>query len=168
MKDNFNAAGVFKRILFCTDFSENANFAFYFALETAGRNPESELHLLHIVPESDAQFWKSYMYEVDDIDRKAKKDIDDFMEHTYFSKVPEHQRFTAEHRVGNVTREIINYAREKSIDLIIIGRQGHHSFGTALFGRITEKITRHSECAVMVVPLTFQRRLEDSGKASPG
>ncbi|MFP4443743.1 MAG: universal stress protein [Spirochaetia bacterium] len=151
----------FGRILFCTDFSENANFAFRFALAEASKTAESELHLLHIVPESDAQFWKSYMYEVDDIDKKAKKDIDDFMEQTYYSKVPEGQTFHVEHRVGNITHEILNYAKEKKMDLIIIGRQGHHSLGTALFGRITEKIARHAECAVLVVPLTFQRRLEE-------
>jgi nucleotide-binding universal stress UspA family protein len=157
---NQNSQQPFQRILFCTDFSENANFAFRYALEEAQKGPGTELHLLHIVPESDAQFWKSYMYEVDDIDQKAKADIDDFMETTYYSKVPQDQTFIVEHRVGNVTHEILNYAKEKHIDLIIIGRQGHHSLGTALFGKITEKIARHSECAVLIVPLTYQRRME--------
>jgi hypothetical protein len=65
-----------RKILFCTDFSENADFAFDFAIDAAVRRPGCELHLLHVVPESDAQFWKSYMYEVEDVDNQAKRDID--------------------------------------------------------------------------------------------
>ena len=32
--------------------------------------------MFHVIPEPDAQFWKSYIYEVDDVDNKAKQDID--------------------------------------------------------------------------------------------
>ena len=156
--EDFSGMGAFKRILFCTDFSENANFAFSFALDIAERNKNSELHLLHIVPETEAQFWKSYMYEVENVDDKAKRDIDDFMERTYYSKVPKAQTFVVEHRVGNVSQEILEYAKEKTADLIIIGREGQSSFGTALFGKITEKISRHADCAVLIIPLSFQRR----------
>ena len=46
----------YQRILFCTDFSENADFAFPFAVDAAARRPGSELYLLHVIPESDAQF----------------------------------------------------------------------------------------------------------------
>ena len=59
-----------QRILFCTDFSENANFAFNFAVDAAIRRPGSQLYLLHVVPESEAQFWKSYIYEVEGVDAK--------------------------------------------------------------------------------------------------
>lgn len=159
-RDGFIAAGAFKRILFCTDFSDNANFAFSFALDIAGKSRDSELHLLHIVPETEAQFWKSYMYEVENVDEKAKQDIDDFMERTYYSKVPKAQTFIVEHRVGNVSQEILDYARKKRTDLIIIGREGQSSLGTALFGKITEKISRHADCAVLIIPLSYQRRFQ--------
>ena len=48
----------FKRILFCTDFSDNADVAFDFALEQARHSPECTIHLLHVVPEPEAQFFK--------------------------------------------------------------------------------------------------------------
>src|SRR5512140_3789012 len=67
----------FKRILFCTDFSESADAAFEFALDAAVRRPASTLYLLHVIHEPDAQFWKSYMAEVDNINAEAKKAIDE-------------------------------------------------------------------------------------------
>ena len=67
----------FKKILFCTDFSENADRAFVFAANAAVRNVGCELHLLHVIPEPPAQFWKGYIYEVDeDVDARAKREID--------------------------------------------------------------------------------------------
>ena len=64
------------RVLYCTDFSENASRAFAYALEAAALRKGSELHLIHVIPEPDAQFWKSYIYDAEgDVDEKAKKDI---------------------------------------------------------------------------------------------
>ena len=45
----------FKRILFCTDFSESADAAFEFALDAAIRRPGSTLFLLHVIHEPDRQ-----------------------------------------------------------------------------------------------------------------
>ena len=40
------------------------------------RNVGCTLTLLHVIPEPDAQFWKGYIYEVGDMDAKARADID--------------------------------------------------------------------------------------------
>ena len=55
----------YQKILYCTDFSENALIAFDFAVDAAKRRPGCILYLLHVVPESEAQFWKTYIYEVE-------------------------------------------------------------------------------------------------------
>ncbi len=150
--------GTFDRILFCTDFSENADAAFSIALEQALRSKESELHVLHIVPESEAQFWKSYMYEVVDVDEKAKRDIDEYIDRVYRSQVPSEQTLTVESRVGHEPNEILNYARENDIELIVMGRQGKSRIESVLFGKVTEKVSRHAECAVLILPQTFIRK----------
>ena len=68
--------GNYRRILFCSDFSENADFAFGFAVDAAQRNSGSTLYLLHVLPEPDAQFWKTYIYDSDgDPDSKAKAEL---------------------------------------------------------------------------------------------
>ena len=151
---------LFERILFCTDFSENADFAFSFALDAAMRRPGCELYLLHVVPESEAQFWKTYVYEVEDVDNKAKQDIDEKIRQAYTSRLPESVAMKVEFRIGKDSQEILNFADEKHVDLIVMGRQGHGALQKAFFGNVMEKIVRKADCAVLVVPLSYQQKCE--------
>src|SRR3989339_909494 len=89
-----------ERILFCTDLSENADFAFLFALEAARQRPGSQLYLLHVIPETEAQFWKTYVYEVENVDNKAKHDIDQRIQEAYLPRVPEGIELKVEYRLG--------------------------------------------------------------------
>ena len=146
----------FKRILFCTDLSDNADFAFSFALDAALRRPGSELYLLHVIPESEAQFWKTYMYEVEDVDNKAKHDLDERVRDAYVSKLPDGVNMQIEYRIGKDSQEILTFAREKNVDLIIMGRQGHGSLQKAFFGSVTEKIARKADCPIMVIPMAYK------------
>lgn len=156
---------MFEKILFCTDFSQNADFAFRYALMLARHNPQSTLFLLHVVPESEAQFWKSYIYEVEDVDRKAKQTIEERLDRTYRSKIPAEISFRAEFRIGRDHEEILNFAKQQNIDLIVMGRQGQGGIQKAFFGNVTEKVARHAPCAVLVIPLSYQKKL--SGKPGP-
>ncbi len=151
----------FQRILFCTDFSENADFAFSFAVDAAGRRPGSVLYLLHVIPESDAQFWRTYIYEVDGVDNKAKQDIDERIDRTYRSRLPQGMELHVEIRVGKDHQQILEFAREQRIDLIVLGRHGHKALEKALFGAVTEKVASRAECAVLVVPLTYRKRPQE-------
>lgn len=150
--------GPFKRIVFCTDFSENADFAFDFALEQARRSPESTITLLHVVPEADAKFFNTYLYEVDNVDSKARQDMDEKIRAAYVSRVPAGVKMETEIRSGAEADNILECAADKNADLIIIGRQGHSSLGKVFFGAVTEKVVRKSRCPVLVVPLTFEAR----------
>ncbi len=158
MTDGIPEESVFKRILFCTDFSENADFAFDFAIDSATRRPGCTLYLLHVIPEPDAQFWKTYIYEVDNVDSKAKHDIDAKIQETYLPRVPEGVNLEIAIEVGKDYAKILEFADQKDVDLIIIGRQGRSSFGKVFFGSVTEKVTRKAKCAVLVVPLTYEQK----------
>ena len=148
----------FKRILFCTDFSESADAAFEFALDATVRRPGSTLTLLHVIHEPDAQFWKSYIAEVDNIDAEAKKAIDAKVAASYLSRVPKGLEVKVEFRIGPDAATILEFARATQIDVIILGRHGHSSVGKALFGSVAEKIVRKAECAVLVVPLNYAKK----------
>jgi nucleotide-binding universal stress UspA family protein len=149
----------FLNILFCTDFSENADFAFSFLVDIARQNPNRKLYLLHVVPESEAQFWKGYIYEVENVDQKAKADIDHRIQQNYKSKMPAGADLAVEFRIGKDYQEILTFAEEKNIDLIILGRQGKGAFQKAFFGNVTEKVARHASCAVMIIPLSYKENL---------
>lgn len=144
----------FKRILCCTDFSESADAAFEFALDAAVRRPGAILHLLHVIHEPDAQFWKSYLNEVENIDADARQAIDEKIATAYRSRVPAGLELTVAIRLGPDAATILEYARAERTDLIVLGRHGHGAVGKALFGSVAEKVVRKADCAVLVVPLS--------------
>jgi len=143
----------YKRILFCTDFSKNADFAFDYAVDAAARRPGCTLYLLHVIPEPNAQFWKTYIYELEDVDAKAKRDIDAKIDQAYRPRAPEGVNFEVHMRIGRDYMEILRFARENQVDLIVMGRQGHSAFEQFLFGSVTEKVVRKADCAVLVIPM---------------
>ncbi len=143
---------IFKKILFCTDFSENADLAFKYALNIAEGNPECEIIIFHIVPEPDAQFWKSYIYELDAVDSKAKADIDAKTEKAYTSKIPSDIKYSVRMAVGRVNQSILDAAGETGADLIIIGRQGSSKLKTLFYGNTAGFVARKAACPVIIIP----------------
>ncbi len=148
----------FQRIVFCTDFSDNADYAFDFAIDAAVRRPGCTLYLLHVIPETDAQFWKTYIYEVDDVDRKARHDIDEKIDRVYRPRVPEAVDLQVEVRIGKDARTILDFAEEINADMIVMGRRGRSTLQRALFGNVTEVVARKARCALLIIPLEFQQK----------
>jgi hypothetical protein len=114
MEPNNIPQTTFQHILFCSDLSENADFAFSFALDAAQRRSGCQLYLLHVIPESEAQFWKTYVYEVEDVDNKARHDLDERIRQAYLSRVPEGVSLKVEYRVGKDWQEILDFAETNS------------------------------------------------------
>ena len=50
MTNIFSIYDIYKSILFCTDFSANADFALDFAIEVATRRKDSMLYVLYVNP----------------------------------------------------------------------------------------------------------------------
>ena len=147
-------------ILFCTDFSNNADFAFHYAVASAQRCGNANLHILHVLPEPEAQFWRTYLYEVDDVDAKARADMDKKIKESYLHDIPDDMHPTIAIRKGIAPEQILKYANEIDADLIVMGRQGSSSLVKPLFGDVTERIARKANCPVLIIPYSFEKKLE--------
>lgn len=144
---------LFRKILFCTDFNTDAMKAFHYALNVASGNEDSEIIIFHAIPEPDAQFWKTYIYEVDEnIDSKAKTDIDKKIRDIYLPSIPQGVSYSSHFAIGNVGKEILKYSEDNNIDLIVIGRGSGSNFVNKLLGNFTKKIAEKSKCPVLIVP----------------
>ena len=143
----------FQRLLFCTDFSENAGFAFDYAAGLAARSPGCELRVLHVLPEPAAQFWRGYINADEHIDERTRAEIDAHLE-AYRSRAPAGLEFQAVARFGKPGEEILDYAKSAGVDLILLGRKGH---GSLFFGDTAAHVTRRAECPVLVVPADFMK-----------
>jgi nucleotide-binding universal stress UspA family protein len=143
---------LFKKILFCTDFNTDAQAAFYYALNVAEGNEGSELIIYHVIPEPGAQFWKSYIYEVEDVDTKAKNDIDTIIDENYLQKIPEGISCSVRTAIGDVGEEILDISRNEDIDLIVIGRGSGTNMINRLLGDFIKKLIHKASCPVLVIP----------------
>lgn len=144
----------YDRILFCTDFSLNADYAFHFALKAAERSGTATLHILHVIPEPEAQFWQTYLYEVEDVEGKARDDMDRKIREAYMDLIPEQITPVTAIRQGKTHEAILHYAGEINANLIVMGRQGFTGLGKAFFGNVTEKVVLHARCPILVIPYT--------------
>jgi len=142
---------VFSKILFCTDFSRESAAAFSYALEICAACEQAELVLLHVIPEPDAQFWKTYIYELDEVDVKAKEDIDRQFEEDYLSRVPENMHISTRVAVGNAGQQVISIVENEKIDLVIMGRKRKKLSGV-FFGDNAKTTLQKAGCPILVIP----------------
>lgn len=54
-------------------------------------------------------------------------------------------------RRGNAAEEVVRYANQQNVDLIVIGARHKRFADTTVLGTTTERVTRHARCAVMTV-----------------
>ena len=56
-------------------------------------------------------------------------------------------------REGAVIRNILDEARDRQVDLLVIGSHGHGTIERWLLGSVVEKVLRKATCPVIVVPV---------------
>ncbi len=143
----------FDKILFPTDFSELSLSALTHARAIADAF-DSEFHCLYVVDEA-YQYWGAMGPESipvgpqpDDLLEAAGKRMDQFKaEHLSDLKRPP----VTQVQMGRPFAEIIAYARESEIALIVMGTHGRGAFAQMLLGSTTEKVVRKASCAVLTV-----------------
>ncbi len=140
------------RILFPTDFSEPAKQAQRYAMALADKFG-SELHLLHIVPQVTIPLPEaSTSWTLPDTDQREQLEEAQsrLLKEISLEWVDAHHAVQVA-KVGYPVEEIVNYAKEQDIDLIVIGTHGHTGFTHLLLGSTAEKIVRLATCPVLTV-----------------
>jgi len=65
---------------------------------------------------------------------------------------------------GRAAHEIVSYARDKRVDMIVIGTHGRTGMSRRILGSVAEAVVRLSPCLVLTVPSGYTR--EGSTRAS--
>ncbi len=68
-------------------------------------------------------------------------------------KFREYEYLSSETGEGEAYSEIIQTARNESVDIIVIGTQGRTGLNRLIFGSTTEKVVKQSPCPVLTVRL---------------
>jgi len=141
-----------KKILLCTDFSENSAPPLAAAIEYANAFTAS-LAIVHVVdfwaglPAYDERIPVDVSHLVGRIEESAKQDLDKLAQDCAVN-LPS---VTTHCRVGFPPDEILRVARDEDVDLIVMGTHGWTGVKHFLLGSVAERVVRTAECPVLIV-----------------
>src|SRR5581483_3768384 len=139
---------MFKRILAANDGSEGGKKALLVAINLA-RKFEAELHCISVKerPRHYAATVGEVMEEQEEVDKFFAKVISESTE------LAKQQGVYLECTVlaGHEVEIIIKFARERQVDLLVIGFMGHSRAFGRIWGGRSQKLTKTSPCSVLVV-----------------
>lgn len=125
-----------QRILYATDFSSYSNQAYFHAVALAEHHRAGLTVVYVSTPGADAtekRYWRGQLENI----RPSNPGI------------PVHHVFLE----GEPAAEIVRYAADAGMDLIVIGTHGRTGVERLLMGSVAEKVMRDAPCSVLVVKL---------------
>jgi nucleotide-binding universal stress UspA family protein len=145
---------VFRAIAYCTDFSDNADEAFTIAKDLAwhfGAN----LHIVHVMVNFSLAppIHSNYIpveYEprfIEQVTQASRESI----EKRYLSQLKDKQASEVHLLSGYASTEILRFAQDNSVDLIVMGSHGLTGLAHVLFGSTADRVVRKAPCSVLTV-----------------
>jgi nucleotide-binding universal stress UspA family protein len=150
---------MFKKILFCTDFSKNSHWAFTYALNLA-KKYKSKLLILHVSPVPNHPEQLSIYLPPEKLRElmiAQKNELEKELNTHYLRKLKEFKNYKILFKEGEPFVEIIQMAKKESVNLIVMGTQGRTGLDHILFGSTAEKVVRNSFSPVLTIRLPRKR-----------
>ncbi len=147
-----------QKILLCTDFSDNSKPARQHAIDYA-RAFDAELTILHVINSSRIGY--PSLEEGIPVDiRSALSDIQQSVERALSLIATECRkdlsRVETSVRIGAPASEIVSFAEEESINLIVMGTHGWTGFKHLMMGSTAANVVRTARCPVLTVKSSSQ------------
>jgi nucleotide-binding universal stress UspA family protein len=142
----------FKKIAYCTDFSDHANEAFLTARDLAKRYG-ADLHIVHVVATFSFPMSDSFIPLEQDISfvEKASQAAEASIEEHYVSKLDDTQIHEVHLLTGYPATEIVELAKKEGVDLIVMGSHGLSGMAHVFFGSTADRVVRRAPCSVLTV-----------------
>jgi nucleotide-binding universal stress UspA family protein len=142
---------VLKKILVATDFSEAADAALAYGRALA-RAFNARLHVLHVVDDMYLRLggdaYAAVLPELQqDVERLARERLDELVVDNDPTPLPTDLII----REGAAAQEIVKYAKDADIDLVVVGTHGRGAMAHLLMGSVAERVVRTASCPVLTV-----------------
>jgi nucleotide-binding universal stress UspA family protein len=139
------------RILVPSDFSPTSELALQFALDIAP--PGASIHVLHVV--DDVGLLAAYpdgMYvELPAIQAELIAEAERQLATLVNKIAAPHTVVTIEAVVGRPVRQIVDVAKTRKSDLIVMGTHGRGALAHLMLGSVAERVVRTAHCPVLTV-----------------
>jgi nucleotide-binding universal stress UspA family protein len=139
-----------QRVLLATDFSETSTYAAEYAVLIA-KQFGAALHVLHVVENVSPILMDGLAYLPPDFFEEMEKAAAEKLERVIARDKRDKLAVTLTMRRGAPFVEIVKYAKEQNMDLIVLGTHGRGAIAHALMGNIAEKVVRKASCPVLTI-----------------
>jgi nucleotide-binding universal stress UspA family protein len=144
-----------KKILAPIDFSEHSMNAMRSAMELA-KDVGAEVHLMHVIAPHHHFIPLPLATNVEqsrELTREAAmlEQAEEELAHLKKDEFGDSKKVITFAVIGHPVQKLVDYAKEQSIDLIVMATHGRSGIQHALLGGTTEKIVRTSPCSVLVI-----------------
>lgn len=137
---------VYKKILVPVDDSNQAMNALHEAIAVAKRN-EAELFILNVKDETRLRGTSiALAMSLEEIEEESKQIINNLTK-----DFPKDVAFQTVTYIGNPKKDIVKFAEDNAMDLIVIGANSKKLVDRILIGSTTSYVVEKSPCNVMVV-----------------
>ena len=137
---------VYKKILVPVDDSNQAMNALHEAIAVTKRN-EAELFILNVKDETRLRGTSiALAMSLDEIEEESKQIINNLTK-----DFPKDVAFQTVTFIGNPKKDIVKFAEDNAMDLIVIGANSKKLVDRILIGSTTSYVVEKSPCNVMVV-----------------
>ncbi|MCT1226525.1 universal stress protein [Lactococcus lactis] len=137
---------VYKKILVPVDDSSQAMNALHEAIAVAKRN-EAELFILNVKDETRLRGTSiALAMSLEEIEEESKQIINNLTK-----DFPKDVAFQTVTFIGNPKKDIVKFAEDNAMDLIVIGANSKKLVDRILIGSTTSYVVEKSPCNVMVV-----------------
>ena len=137
-------------ILFPTDGSNGANAALEHAIEQALTH-EATLHALYVVEKMFPAVEAAAPDVLDKLENEGERSLEAARAEANAAGVESIRGTVA---AGSPYRQILGYADEHGIDMIVMGTHGRRGLDRHLLGSVAEKVVRSADCPVVTVRAT--------------
>jgi nucleotide-binding universal stress UspA family protein len=138
----------FAHILCPVDFSEDSREAMRTAMAMAGAEARVTLVHVYVLPAIVSPDLPMDPTLIEDSLRSAEKDLRDWAAEAARLGPARVEPVCVQ---GNAWSAIVDAARERRADLIVMGTHGRTGLRHALLGSVAERVLRHAHCPVLVV-----------------
>ncbi len=140
-----------QRILHATDFSkQSAAAAKYGSLLT--RLCDAELHLLYVVEDAMGKIPEPDLgFPAPGGSATVQQEVWRRLQDVVGVQLPDSDRIILATRLGPISDQIVSYASDNDIDMIVIGTHGRRGVLHALMGSVAETVVRKASCPVLTV-----------------
>ncbi len=142
-----------QKILIPIDFSDSSRKAFYLGLKFA-RVFDADTTVLHVM-EPIASFdsgedMDRQASEVRRVEEGVKRRVNELFEAGGLAEV-DRRKVRVEIRAGKPYMEILRFAWQNDVDLVVMGSHGYTGVKHMLIGSQTEKVVRRAHCMVLTI-----------------